>query len=67
MEKNKSKELHTLSQMGLQSYYQDAIMLYFNGKFQNPSSWYALLKQISRVKKISLVEAWYNILYVLLL
>lgn len=67
MKKNESKKLYTLSQMGLQSYYDDAVMLYFNDKFQNPSAWYDLLKQISQVQKMRLAEAWYHVLYLVFL
>lgn len=67
MKKNESKKLYTLSQMGLQSHYDDAIMFYFNAKFQNPSAWYDLLKRISQVQKLRLAETWYQILYLVFL
>lgn len=63
MNKNNSKSLYTLNQLGLQSLYQDAITKYFNSKFQNPSAWYGLLKEISQRHEMSLVQAWYDMLY----
>lgn len=63
---NTSKHL-TLSQMGLQSLYKDAIKSYFAAKFQCPTGWYGILKEMSQAQKTSLVRTWYDVLYLVFL
>lgn len=63
---NTSKHL-TLSQMGLQSMYNDAVKSYFAAKSQCPSGWYGILKEMSQAQKTSLVRTWYDVLYLVFL